>query len=159
MAIEERRRSELYEGLAAVLGPEVTATMFELLPSPERELATRADLQAFDGRFTQIDRRFAEIDHRFAEIDHRFAEIDHRFAEIDHRFELVDARFDHVDERFDHLEQRLDDRIDGLRNELLAAFRGELVAAVSGQTRAVIVATATATFGIGGLAVTLAQLL
>jgi hypothetical protein len=152
MAIEERRRSELYEGLAAVLGPEVTATMFELLPSPERELATRADLQAFDGRFTQID-------HRFAEIDHRFAEIDHRFAEIDHRFELVDARFDHVDERFDHLEQRLDDRIDGLRNELLAAFRGELVAAVSGQTRAVIVATATATFGIGGLAVTLAQLL
>jgi hypothetical protein len=142
MAIEERRRSELYEGLAAVLGPEVAATMFELLPAPGTEPASRADLEALDRR-----------------LDGRFTDIDRRFAEIDHRFELVDERFDRVDERFDHLEQRLDDRIDGLRNELLAAFRGELVAAVSGQTRAVIVATATATFGIGGLAVTLAQLL
>ncbi len=138
MAIDERRRSELYEGLVAVLGPEATATMYELLPSPGREPATRADLREFDQRFTDIDQRFAEIDHRF---------------------ELVDQRFDHVDERFDHLEQRIDDRIDGLRSELLAAFRGELVTAVSGQTRAVIIATATATFGIGGLAVTLAQLL
>jgi hypothetical protein len=41
----------------------------------------------------------------------------------------------------------------------LPAFRGELVAAVSGQTRASIGATAAATFGAGGLAVTLAQLL
>lgn len=142
MAIEERRRSELYEGLAAVLGPEVTATMFELLPAPGQEPATRLDLEALDRR----------LGLRFTDIDRRFADIDRRFADIDRRFELVD-------QRFDHLEQHIDDRIDGLRHELLAAFRGELVTAVSGQTRAVIVATATATFGIGGLAVTLAQLL
>lgn len=135
MAIEERRRSELYEGLAAVLGPEVTATMFELLTAPGQEPATRLDLEALDRR-----------------LELRFTDIDRRFADIDRRFELVD-------QRFDHLEQHIDDRIDGLRHELLAAFRGELVTAVSGQTRAVIVATATATFGIGGLAVTLAQLL
>lgn len=114
MAIEERRRSELYEGLAAVLGPEVTATMFELLPAPGTEPASRTHLEALDRR---LERRFAAIDRRFAEIDHRFELVDRRFA-------LVDQRFDRVDERFDQLEQRLDDRIDGLRNELLAAFRG-----------------------------------
>ena len=54
---------------------------------------------------------------------------------------------------------RLDDRMAALRDELLAAFRGELVTAVAGQTRHVITATATAVFGIGGLAVTLAQVL
>lgn len=110
MTVEERRRHQLYEGLAGLLGAEDTATMMELLPPSGAEVATRADI-------------------------------------------------DGLDRRFDHLEERIDDRIDALRGELLAAFRGELLTAVSGQTRALIVATATATFGIGGLAVTLAQLL
>ncbi|MBW3664438.1 MAG: hypothetical protein KY469_15160 [Actinobacteria bacterium] len=78
---------------------------------------------------------------------------------LDARFAQVDARFMQVDARFDALEQRLDDRLAALRDEMLAAFRGELVAAVSGQTRQIIIATATAVFGIGGLAVTLAQVL
>jgi hypothetical protein len=56
-------------------------------------------------------------------------------------------------------EDRVETRIDGLRDELVAVFRHELVTAVSGQTRAVVVSSATAVFGIGGLAVTLAQLL
>lgn len=110
MAVDERRRHQLYEALAGLLGAEATATMMELLPPSGTEVATRADI-------------------------------------------------DGLDQRFDHLEERIDDRIDALRGELLAAFRAELVTAVSGQTRAVIVATATATFGIAGLAVTLAQLL
>lgn len=75
------------------------------------------------------------------------------------RFDRVDDRFDRVDDRFAALEQRMDDRFEQTRHELLAAFRGELVTAVSGQTRAVIVATATAVFGLGGLAVTLSELL
>ena len=69
-------------------------------------------------------------------------------------------------QRFDAIEQRLDDerrfleaRLDGVRDELLAAFRAELVTAVASQTRAVIVAVAVAVFGLGGLAVTVAQLL
>jgi hypothetical protein len=73
--------------------------------------------------------------------------------------ERVTARFDRVDDRFAALEQRMDDRFEQMRHELLAAFRGEVVTAVSGQTRAVIVATATAVFGLGGLAVTLSELL
>ena len=142
MAVDERRRSGLYTRLVDALGAENADTMFELLPADRDALATRA-----------------EIDARFSQVDARFAQVDTRFAQVDARFDAIDERFDAVDARFDHLEQRLDDRLDGLRHELLAAFRGELVAAVSGQTRAVIVATATATFGIGGLAVTLAQLL
>lgn len=67
----------------------------------------------------------------------------------------LDARFDRVDDRFELMELRMV----GLRDEVIAAFRGELVAAVSRQTPQVIVATATAVFGIGGLAVTLAQVL
>lgn len=140
MAVDERRRSGLYTRLAETLGTEGADTMFELLPPDRDELATRTDLLLLR-----------------SEVDGFRGEVDVFRAEVDGRFDQVGRRFDQVDQRFDQLEQRLDDRFDGLRHELLAAFRGELVAAVSGQTRAVIVATATATFGIGGLAVTLAQ--
>ena len=135
MTVEEQRRHQLYEGLTNLLGPEATATMMELLPPGGHELATRSD------------------------IDRHFDATERRFDLIDQRFETIDQRFEAIDQRFEHLEQRIDDRLDALRGELLAAFRAELVTAVAGQTRAVIVATATATFGIGGLAVTLAQLL
>jgi hypothetical protein len=152
MAVEERRRIELFGRLTATIGPEATATMFDLFPPPGDDHVTRRDLQGAEERvgvrFAEVDRRFDGMEQRFEEIDRRFEQADRRFDEIDHRFELVDQRFDEVDLK-----------LDMLRNELLAAFRGELVTAVSGQTRAVIVATATATFGIGGLAVTLAQLL
>jgi hypothetical protein len=152
MAIEERRRIELFERLTATIGPEATATMFDLFPPPDDDHVTRRDLQGAEGRvglrFEEVDRRFDEMEQRFVGIDRRFEQVEHRFEQVEHRFELVDQRFDAVDLK-----------LDVLRNELLAAFRGELVTAVSGQTRAVIVATATATFGIGGLAVTLAQLL
>jgi hypothetical protein len=152
MAVEERRRIELFERLTATIGPEATATMFDLFPPPGDDHVTRRDLQGAEERvgvrFAEVDRRFDGMEQRFEEIDRRFEQADRRFDEIDHRFELVDQRFDEVDLK-----------LDMLRTELLAAFRGELVTAVSGQTRAVIVATATATFGIGGLAVTLAQLL
>jgi hypothetical protein len=138
MAVEERRRIELFERLAATIGPEATATMFDLFPPAGDDHVTRRDLQGAEER----------VGVRFEGVDRRFERIDQRFDEVDRRFEQVDRRFDEVDLK-----------LDVLRNELLAAFRGELVTAVSGQTRAVIVATATATFGIGGLAVTLAQLL
>jgi hypothetical protein len=145
MAVEERRRIELFEQLSASIGPEATATMFDLFLPPGDDHVTRRDLQGAEER---VGLRFEEVDRRFEEVDRRFGEMERRFDEVDHRFALVDQRFDAVDLK-----------LDVLRNELLAAFRGELVTAVSGQTRAVIVATATATFGIGGRAVTLAQLL
>jgi hypothetical protein len=153
MSVDERRRNALFNVLVDRLGEESAVTMFELLPPPSSDLATQQ----------HVDLRFDLVDERFEAIDQRFDAIDRRFDAIDRRFEVVDRRFDgieqHLATRFDEQRRVLDARLDGVRDELLAAFRGELVTAVSGQTRAVIVATATATFGIGGLAVTLAQLL
>jgi hypothetical protein len=114
MAVDERRRSELYERLAATIGPDQAATMFELLPPAGADVATREDLAAVEKRLEQ---------------------------------------------RMEGLEQRMDDRLERLRAELLAAFRGELVTAVSGQTRAVVTATITTALSVtAGIAV-LAQLL
>ena len=124
MAIEERRRSELFRAMSQSLGEEPAVTMFELLPPPDTDLATRRDIEA-----------------------------------LERRFDAIDQRFDAVDQRFNAHRLEIDAKLDCVRDELLAAFRGELVTAVAGQTRAVIAAAATAVIGIGGLAVTLAQLL
>jgi hypothetical protein len=142
LAVDERRRAELYDRMSATLGPEATATMFDLLPPAGERGATADDVDAVALR---IDRLSDRID---ARIDHVSDRIDHVSGRVDELSDRMDRRFDELDVRFD-----------ALRYELLAAFRGELVTAVSGQTRAVILAVATATFGIGGLAVTLAQLL
>ena len=121
-----------------------------LLPPPTTELATRDELSALE---TRLSGRIDRVEQRFDALEQR---LDDRFTVIDQRF---DAQRREWDERFEAQGRELDARFDGLRDELLAAFRGELVAAVSGQTRAVIVATATAVFGLGGLALSLAQLL
>ena len=54
--------------------------------------------------------------------------------------ERMDARFVHVDQRFEQFEERMNLRFDLMEAKLTAAFRGELVKAVSGQTRAMILA-------------------
>lgn len=114
MPIDERRRSALFEAAARVLGEDHAMTMFELLPPPKTDLATRADL-------------------------------------------------DLLEERLDQLEAGMRTEMALLREELLSAFRGELVSAIAGQTRGIVVAIMAAiiaaVIGIGGLAVTLSQLL
>jgi chromatin segregation and condensation protein Rec8/ScpA/Scc1 (kleisin family) len=142
MAVDERRRSELFERLAAALGPDQAATMFELLPPAGADLATRADVEAAEAR-----------------LGLRFEDVDRRFEDVDRRFEDVDRRFDAVDARFDQLELRIDDRLERLRAELLAAFRGELVTAVAGQTRAVVIASVATALSVTGAVAALAQLL
>ncbi len=132
MAIDERVRSELFRAAAAAFGEEPAVTMFALLPPPDTELATRADIDELARRLDMVDGRLAALEQRFGGFEQRFGG-------------LVERSY-------------LDARLDGLRDEMIAAFRGELVTAVAGQSRAVIVATATAVFGIGGLAVALAQL-
>ena len=74
-----------------------------------------------------------------AELDQRFTEVDRRFEQVDHRFELVEAK------------------IDDLRNELLAAFRGELVAAVTVQTRSLLLGVLGAVVTMSGLAFALTR--
>ena len=146
MASDVRRRVELVEDLAPTVGRETAVRLLDEIPMVPGEVATRTDLDALERR---MDDRFAVVDHRFTALEQH---INDRFAVVDHRFTALEQ---HIDDRF----AALDERFVSLRHELLAAFRGELVTAVSGQTRQVIVATATAVFGIGGLAVTLAQVL
>ena len=150
MVVDERRRNALYNVIADALGEEFAVTMFELFPPPSTDLATQ---QGVDLRFDLVDQRFEAIDRRFDAVNLRIDDL--RAAVVWQHEELRHE----LNARFEEQRRELDARFDGLRDEMLAAFRGELVTAVSGQTRAVIVATATATFGIGGLAVTLAQLL
>jgi predicted SAM-dependent methyltransferase len=164
MAVNERRRSHLYDQLVHAVGEEAATIMFELLPPAGTALATRADLNALDERmqhgFAMMDERFAQIDermqHGFAMMADRFARVDERFAELDAR---MDERFARVDERFTEVDTRMDTRIDAAKHETMAAFRGEIVAAVSGQTRAIITAVLTTILGILGLAVAAGQLL
>ncbi len=139
MSLDERERAELFELLVPNLGRDATVRLVDALPPAGEPLATARQVTAVEER---MDLRFAAVDQRFTALEER-----------------MDLRFAAVDQRFTALEQRIDDRIGGLRDELLAAFRGELVRAVAGQTRAVIVATATAVFGVGGLAVALSKLL
>ena len=149
-AVDERRRSDLYQTVSEVLGEEPAATMFELLPPPATEVATRQDLHGIE---TRLGARIDLGEQRLTSLDNRLA--DHqRTSEM--RFETQQHAWD---ERFEAQRHELDARLDGLRDELLAAFRGELVTAVSGQMRAVIVIGAVALFGVGGMAVSVAVLL
>jgi hypothetical protein len=70
MAIDERRRSQRYERLAGAVGEEAAGTMFELLPPPQTDLATIADL----------DRLERKMEHRFELADQRFEQVDQRSA-------------------------------------------------------------------------------
>jgi hypothetical protein len=133
MAVTEQRRHRLHQKLDEVVGVDDAATVMELLPPTGwADVARRDDLDRLE---TSLRREFGA------------------------RFDAVDQRFDAVDQRFNALEYRIDDRMDGLRNELLAAFRGELVAAVSTQGRQLIMATLTGVFGVGGLAIALTQVM
>jgi hypothetical protein len=142
MAVDERRRSGLFERLAATLGPDEATTMFDLLPPAGAELALRSDIADLEGR-----------------IDRRFEEVDRRFEQVDRRFDAIDARFSVVDDRFDQLERRIVEEVRLSRSELVADFRGELNAAVSGQARLVLTGSIATALSILAAAVAVAQIL
>ena len=180
MSVDERRRSALFQAAAQALGEDHAVTMFELLPPPETDLATRADLELLEERITaRLDRMDARIDGLAPPLHARIdgvesslhARIDQVEASLHARSDGVESslhtRIDQVEAslhtRIDHLEAALQTEMALLREELLSAFRGELVTAISGQTRGIVVAIMAAiiaaVIGIGGLAVTLSQLL
>jgi septal ring factor EnvC (AmiA/AmiB activator) len=166
MPRDERRRIETFERLTDMLGPEVTAAMSELFLPAGDTPASQDSVDALATRtaasFEQVRERFAEVDQRFEQIDQRFGQIDQRFERAERRLDRIERRLDGMDRRLDVMDQRFDTvdvKLEALRHVLLGVVGGVRVAAVSGQTRAVVVAAATATFGIGGLAVTLSQLL
>ncbi len=163
MAVDERRRRGLFQAAAQTFGQEHAETMFELFPPSSSELALRSDVVALradvDGLRADVDGLRADVDGLRAEVDGLRTDVEGLRGRVDALSTIMGERFAAMDQRFDDQHQFLEARLGGLRDELVAAFRGELVTTVAGQTRAVIVAVATATFGIGGLAVTLAQVL
>ncbi len=153
MAVDPAAREQLLASLRAMLGPEEAATMDELLPPDD--VGTTA-------RFDRLDAHLADHDRRLDGIDHRLAGHDRRFDQIDDRLDQHDRRFDQIDDRFVQIDQSLqslDHRMDTLRYELIAAFRGEVVSAVSGQTRAVLLGVVTASVAMFGMSVGVAQLM
>ena len=140
MAITEHQRLQLAEAATASFGEDVAAILMELLVPAGDHPATRRDL---DAHIVRMDDRFEAFGTR-----------------MDERMTAFETRMDDRMTAFEHrVDAKIDAKIDALRDDLTAVFRAELVTAVSGQTRAVILSSATAVFGIGGLAVTLAQLL
>lgn len=131
MAIDERRRAALYDGLAASIGDEAATTLFELLPGAGDEAFSRRD-----------------ADVRFATLDERFDAIDRRFDEVDRRFEAVDRRFDEVDQRFEALELRMDTRF----AEWGERFERRISDAVTTQTRTLVLSQLGALVVIAALA-------
>jgi tetrahydromethanopterin S-methyltransferase subunit G len=110
MAVDEDRRSRSYERLAEVIGGDEAVTIFELLPPSRTELATRADLAAFAGRFDAVDQRFDDLG-----------------RDIDHRFDEVHRRLD-----------RIDDGLRDLRGEVVTAIAGQTRALVLGVLTATV---------------------
>jgi hypothetical protein len=154
MSVDERRRSALFQAAAQALGEDHAVTMFELLPPPETDLATRADLDLLEERLG-------------ARMDGLAARMDGLDARVDRVESNLHARIDDVERnlhaRLDAFEAGMRTEMALLREEMLSAFRAELVSAIAGQTRgivvAIIAAIIAAVIGIGGLAVTLSQLL
>ncbi|MEX0836624.1 MAG: hypothetical protein WD010_11060 [Nitriliruptor sp.] len=129
MAVDEARRSRAYESMAAAIGRDEAVTIFELLPPPEVDLATRGDLRVLEERFVAMEQRF------------------------DERFRAVDQRFAAVDRRLDAMDETLRD----IRGDL-RGLRSNVTHAIAGQTRALVLGVLTATVSIGGLSVVFAQL-
>jgi hypothetical protein len=129
MTVEERRRIALHRAAAGTWGEEVADTLVELVAPSGHELATRADLQAFERR---MDQRFAAMDERWAA---RITVMDERWA----------ARFTAMDERWDA-------RLDAVEHRLTATFERRIADAITSQTRTLVFSQLAALVVIAGLA-------
>jgi hypothetical protein len=134
MAVEERRRAELFERLEQSIGPQATDTLFAMLPPAGHTVATTADLDRFGG-----DLR-AEMAALSAELRGEMSELR---AEL--RGEMATLSSD------------LRGEMAGMRGELLAAFRHELGAAFAHQNRTMLLGLVGTLLSAVGLAAVLAR--
>lgn len=156
MAVDERRRRELFDELSRLLGADMASALFEHLPPAREDVATVRqveDLRAeMEQRFDLMEQRFDRIDERFDQIDERFARIEGRFERIGERFARTDGRLDRVDGHFrsleENLEADLDSREERLADRLTAAWRRDLLIHSTGQVFALAAAVA-ALVGLG----------
>ena len=90
MPIDEKRRSELFRVMSEQLGEEPAITMFELLPPPGSDLATRDDLHGLEQRMELMEQRLdARIDGVEQRLDARIDGVEQQLATLRHELTAV----------------------------------------------------------------------
>jgi hypothetical protein len=87
MAMTERSRAALYQGLSTVVDEEAVGEMLSYFPA--RDVEEPASKEYIERRFAQLDARFAQIDARFAQVD---ARIDVLAADMKAGFAALEQR-------------------------------------------------------------------
>lgn len=130
MVVNDRSRRALAASLERVLGAEEADVLMESLPpSGWTDVATKADLDAFEERMTlRFESRFGRLDERISGVEGR----------LDGRIDGVESRLGRVEDRLDGVESSLKDLQQQMNN---------LILDVSKNTRVSIFAT----LGTGGV--------
>jgi hypothetical protein len=72
MTVDERRRAQLFDRMSEALGDEAAGTMFEMLPPPDRDLATAHD----------VDRLGVELSGEMSELRGEMSELRGEMSEL-----------------------------------------------------------------------------
>jgi hypothetical protein len=84
MTVTEAERHNLRAELGAVMGEGAVATLMDSLPPMDwRELATKTDLAALEGRMnTKFDALRVEMDAKFTAVDAKFTTVEARITDL-----------------------------------------------------------------------------
>lgn len=166
MPVEERRRVQLRNVVAAAWGEEAADTLFELMTPAGQDLATRQDVDGLrrvteDG-FHRVDQRLDALESRMdrfeSSVGDRLDRFESGVGERLGRFEsgvgtlmgLLEIRMDERLGRFESgvgtqlvaLEARMDERgqarLDAMEHRLLERFERRIADAVTSQTRTLV---------------------
>lgn len=172
MSVDEGRRRHLHEQLTAAVGPEATATMFELIPPAGAGPATSTDIAELSAR---MDRGFGHVNHRVDGLEERIGRLEGRMGRLEDGMDRLEDGMGRLENGMDRLEDQatqlvaavadlsreitgLSQRVETSQHALTADYRGEILAAVTSQTRAVLMAVLTTLLGVAGLAWSFSQL-
>lgn len=145
MAVSPEDRRHLQERIAEVTDERAARTMSELFDEDREDPGILA--------------RFDQQDAMLGELSGRLGRLEERVDGVERRLDQIDARFDQIDTRLDQVLEMLDVKLDAMRYEVLASFRGEIQTAVNGQWRTVLVGMATLALLLVATSLALGQIL
>jgi uncharacterized coiled-coil protein SlyX len=106
VAISEAARSDLYHGLADVLGADRAETLMSVLPSYElTDIATKGDIAMLSAR---IDGLEISLGTRMDRLESRMGGLESRMDGLESRMDGLESRMDRLESRMDGLESRMD---------------------------------------------------
>ena len=136
------------------VSPEDRQHLQERIAEVTDERAPRIMSELFDE-----DREDPGILARFDQQDAMLGELSGRLGRLEERVDGVERRFDQIDARFDQVLEMLDVKLDAMRYETLAAFRGEIQTAINGQWRTVLIGMTTLALLLVATSLALGQIL